>query len=115
MGRGRGTILNLPLNPGAEDEQVLSLLDGRIEEKLAEFAPQALVIAAGFDAHGLDDMSGLMYTTELYRALGRKIRQWEQRFCPGRRLSMLEGGYALDALADSVEAYLEGLLTNPNE
>ncbi len=112
VGEGRGTILNLPLNPGAGDDQVLPLLDGQISDKLAEFSPQALVIAAGFDAHRLDDMSGLMYTTELYRVLGRKIREWEQQFCPGRLLSMLEGGYELGALAESVEAYLEGLGEN---
>jgi acetoin utilization deacetylase AcuC-like enzyme len=115
VGEGRGTILNLPVNPGAGDEQVIALLDGPIREILDDFAPEALVIAAGFDAHRSDDMSGLMYTTDLYRILGRRIRQWEQQFCPGRLLSMLEGGYELESLADSVEAYLEGLLINPND
>jgi len=109
-GAGRGTILNLPLNPGAGDDQVLSLIDGPVQAILAEFQPQALVIAAGFDAHKNDDMSGLNYSTECYHALGRRIRAWERRFCPGALLSILEGGYELESLADSVQAYLTGLI-----
>ena len=109
-GAGRGTILNLPLNPGAGDDQVLSLIDGPVQAILAEFQPQALVIAAGFDAHKNDDMSGLNYSTECYHILGRRIRAWERRFCPGALLSILEGGYELESLADSVQAYLTGLI-----
>jgi acetoin utilization deacetylase AcuC-like enzyme len=110
IGDGKGTILNLPLNPGAGDSQVLSLLNGPIQDKLEEFQPQAIIIAAGFDAHQRDDMSGLNYTTDLYRLLGRRIKAWEQEFCPGCLLSILEGGYDLESLADSAEAYLKGLL-----
>lgn len=103
------TVLNLPLQPGAGDEHVLELFHGRIEEILQEFKPQAILVAAGFDAHCRDDMSGLMYTTGLYQEMGRCIKKWEQRFCPGRLLSILEGGYELTSLAKSVEAYLTGL------
>lgn len=109
-GEGTGTILNLPLPPGAGDVQVLDLLDGPIQTILNDFAPQALIIAAGFDAHSSDDMSGLNYSTNLYKELGLRIKSWEQQFCPGSLLSILEGGYELESLADSVEAYLAGLL-----
>ena len=109
-GDGAGTILNLPLNPGAGDRQVIALLDGPIQSILDDFKPQAFVIAAGFDAHRQDDMSGLNYSTELYRQLGRRIKAWECQFCPDSLLSILEGGYDLESLADSVEAYLTGLL-----
>ena len=107
---GAGTILNLPLNPGAGDQQVLELLDGPVQKLLDEFKPQAIIVAAGFDAHLRDDMSGLNYSTELYNQLAFKIKSWERAFCPGALLSMLEGGYDLDSLAESVEAYLSGLL-----
>ncbi len=110
LGEGMGTILNLPLNPGAGDDQVLALLDGPIREKLAEFQPRAIIIAAGFDAHKCDDMSGLNYSTGLYQQLGSRIKAWEQEFCPGSLLSILEGGYDLASLADSTEAYLSGIL-----
>ena len=110
IGEGRGTILNLPLNPGSTDDQVLALLDGPVQAILDDFKPEAFVIAAGFDAHKNDDMSGLNYSTECYRILGHTIRKWERNFCPGALLSILEGGYELESLADSVQAYLTGLL-----
>lgn len=109
-GDGLGTILNLPLNPGAGDNQVLAQLDGPVQDILDEFKPQAIIIAAGFDAHARDDMSGLSYSTDLYHTLGRRIKSWENKYCPGALLSILEGGYDLQSLADSVEAYLSGLL-----
>ncbi|MEA2114793.1 MAG: histone deacetylase [Thermodesulfobacteriota bacterium] len=112
-GEGMDTILNLPLPPGAGDAQVLDLLDDSIQAIVNDFAPQALIIAAGFDAHSSDDMSGLNYSTDLYNQLGRRIKSWEQQFCPGSLLSILEGGYEFEALADSVEAYLTGLLEEP--
>ncbi len=109
LGPGRGTILNLPLNPGAGDSQVLELLDEPVQGILDGFRPEAIVVAAGFDAHRQDDMSGLNYSTELYRLLGRRVKAWERTFCPGSLLSILEGGYDMESLADSVEAYLIGI------
>jgi len=109
QGAGTGTILNLPVNPGTGDEQVIALLDGPVLELLESFKPEAFIIAAGFDGHGEDDMSGLAYSTNLYRNIGSRIKQWEKQFCPGHVVSLLEGGYALTALAPSVEAYLDGL------
>jgi acetoin utilization deacetylase AcuC-like enzyme len=111
LGAGAGTILNLPLNPGAGDSKVLELLDGPVQRLLNDFKPQALIIAAGFDAHEFDDMSGLSYSTDLYKQLGLRIKSWEREFCPGSLLSILEGGYELGSLSESVEAYLKGLLS----
>jgi len=109
LGEGAGTIVNLPVNPGTSDGQVLDLLDGPVLERLERFEPEAIVVAAGFDGHIADDMSGLAYSTGVYREFAQRIKAWEQRFCPGRLLSILEGGYELTALAESVEAYLDGL------
>jgi acetoin utilization deacetylase AcuC-like enzyme len=63
----------------------------------------------GFDAHVMDDMSGLAYTTKLYGYLGTFMAFWAERYCKGKVLSILEGGYHPDALPASVEAYLAGL------
>lgn len=108
-GAGTGTIVNIPLLPGAADQKVVAALDGRIREKLELFKPEAMIVAAGFDGHRLDDMSGLHYTTGLFSILGERIGRWGREFCGGRVVSLLEGGYHLQALADSVEAYLTGL------
>lgn len=109
IGEATGTVLNIPLPPGTTDNRVIAALDGTIREKLAWFKPEALVIAAGFDGHRLDDMSGLNYSTGLYRVLAERIGSWAKTLTAGRVISILEGGYHLDALAESVEAYLAGL------
>lgn len=109
LGPGKGSIVNLPLMPGAGDEQLLQLLPG-IEKQLSQFSPDAMVIAAGFDGHRQDDMAGLHYSTEVYGQLGKVIGQWAQAYCRGRLISILEGGYELSVLAESVETYLLGLL-----
>lgn len=109
LGPGKGTILNLPLPPGAGDEEVRRLLP-KIRAFFEEMRPEALVVGAGFDAHVEDEMSGLAYTTELYTELGRFIVELGRDFCDGRVLSILEGGYHLPCLGESAAAYIAGLL-----
>ncbi|HET98242.1 MAG TPA: histone deacetylase [Desulfurivibrio alkaliphilus] len=109
-GSGRGTTLNLPLPPGSDDAAVLRLVSEKVEPALAQFQPQALIIGAGFDGHRDDDMSGLAYSSQLYGRLGRLAASWAGRYCPGRLLTLLEGGYRPDILPLTVENYLAGLL-----
>lgn len=110
IGEGRKTILNIPLLPGATDQDVLKLLQGVISQKLEEWQPDAIIVAAGFDAHIADDMSGLQYSTEAFYIFGKEIKKWADRFTNGQLLSILEGGYELSVLGESVEAYARGLL-----
>lgn len=110
LGAGAGTIMNVPLSPGATDEQVLKVLAEKIEPRLALWRPERIVVSAGFDGHCQDDMSGLQFSTGLYRELGRRVRRWGEVYCGGRLLSILEGGYELSVLGESVEAYVTGLL-----
>lgn len=110
IGLGKGTILNIPLSPGAGDAEVLAAIHEKIEPFLVLWQPECFIVAAGFDAHVKDDMSGLAYSTELYRALGTQIHDWAKRFTGGRVLSILEGGYEFSVLGESVEAYVAGLL-----
>lgn len=110
FGEGRGSILNLPLSPGAGDEQFLALLHGPVEDKIAQWQPDALIVAAGFDGHRADEMSGLLYSTGLYEKIGQGVRALSDRYCSGRLLSILEGGYELTVLGDSVTNYVRGLL-----
>ncbi|OQX18648.1 MAG: histone deacetylase [Desulfobulbaceae bacterium A2] len=108
-GPGRGATLNIPLTPGAGRGEVMQAIDRLVEPAINAFAPEAIIVAAGFDGHVLDDMSGLAYPTELYEELGKRMMQWARRYCHGRLLTLLEGGYHLDALAAGVEAYLTGI------
>ncbi len=108
-GEGAETILNLPLKPGAGDRDVLKLFDEIIEPRIVEWQPDAIVVAAGFDAHIKDDMSGLEFSTQVYGKIGERIRRWGKTYTNGKILSVLEGGYELTVLGESVEAYLSGL------
>jgi len=108
VGAGCGATLNVPLPPGADDGMLFDALRAQIYPAFEVFQPAALIIAAGFDGHKDDDMSGLSYSTGAYGKLGLIMKQWGQR-CQGRVVSILEGGYHLEALAASVEAYLIGL------
>ncbi len=107
---GRGTIVNLPLKPGAGDAALLDLFVRKIEPRIVAWKPDAIIVAAGFDGHRLDDMSGLQFSTEVYGTLGGIIHRWGELYTGGRVLSVLEGGYELSVLGPSVEAYLRGLL-----
>jgi acetoin utilization deacetylase AcuC-like enzyme len=108
-GPGEGTTLNIPLLPGARDTDALEALETRIDPVVRSFRPEAIVVAAGFDGHLLDDMSGLGYSTDLFRHFGLAVSLWAADLADGRVLTLLEGGYHIDALGDSVEHYLLGL------
>ncbi|MGI6657682.1 MAG: histone deacetylase [Desulfobulbus sp.] len=108
IGPGKGRICNLPLVPGAGDAQARRFLP-RIREFLDHVQPDALIVAAGFDAHRLDDMSGLGFSTDMYRELGGFVMKLAHEYTEGRLLSILEGGYCLEILGESVDAYLTGL------
>jgi len=108
-GPGEGATLNLPLLPGAGDAEAIAALEERVDPAVRDFRPEAIVVAAGFDGHLLDDMSGLGYSTDLFFRLGNAVALWAADFAGGRCLSLLEGGYHLDALCDGAERYLLGL------
>lgn len=109
-GPGRGATLNIPLLPGKGDPEVKAAFANQIEPALARFRPEALLVAAGFDGHRLDDMSGLAYSSELYGWLGGQIASLSRRHCGGRLVSILEGGYHLESLGESVVQYCAGLV-----
>jgi acetoin utilization deacetylase AcuC-like enzyme len=108
-GAGIGTTLNIPLPPDAGDEMVLDALKNIVGPAIDKFKPDAIIVAAGFDGHLLDDMSGLAYTTTLYGKIGIWMNAWAKQYCNGKIISILEGGYNIEALAASVEAYIAGL------
>ncbi len=108
-GSGESATLNIPLLPGARDTAALEALEARVDPAVRAFRPEAIIVAAGFDGHLLDDMSGLGFSTDLFRQFGRAISVWAADLADGRALTLLEGGYHLGALCDGVEQYLLGL------
>jgi len=77
---------------------------------LDAFAPDFLMVSAGFDAHEGDPLAGLRLATEDYGWATGRLRDAAKRHCGGRLVSALEGGYDLEALADSAAAHVLALM-----
>lgn len=105
-GKGTGFTLNVPVGAGAGDAKYREEFAGRVIPALDEFEPQMILISAGFDAHADDPLSGALLSTGMYAEMTEMLAAAAARYCNGRILSLLEGGYDLDALADSVEAHV---------
>jgi acetoin utilization deacetylase AcuC-like enzyme len=107
-GEGRGFTVNLPVPPGADDALFRALVD-RVAVPLARaFAPQLVLISAGYDAHRDDPLGECDVTEEGYAAMTRSMRS-VCRALEAPLGCVLEGGYALGALATSVAATLAAL------
>lgn len=106
VGAGRGFTVNFPLPVKSEDAVYLDLIRGPIADKVLSFRPEMIILSAGFDAHELDPLGGMLVTTAGFIEMTRVFRKLAETACNGRLLSVLEGGYNLDALAESVHGHL---------
>jgi acetoin utilization deacetylase AcuC-like enzyme len=107
-GPGAGTTCNLPFPAGATGDLYLRALDDVIEPLVERFAPDWVLVSAGFDAHRADPLTGLGLSAGDYGALASRMVQLAP--APGRLILFLEGGYDLDALRHSVTATLPPLV-----
>jgi acetoin utilization deacetylase AcuC-like enzyme len=108
-GAGRGFTLNLPFDAGARDADVLGAYELQALPTLERFAPEALLVSAGFDAHELDPLAGLRMTTEGYGRLVGMLDDAARRLCNRRIALVTEGGYHLEALRECLDATIEAL------
>jgi len=109
-GAGAGSTLNVPLPGGAGDEEFISALADVLVAVADEFAPDLVLISAGFDAHADDPLGGMAVTTAGYAELTRLVVDLAERHCDGRVVSVLEGGYSLVGLGESVETHLQAMM-----
>ena len=109
-GRGLGATINLPLPAGAGDEEFEGIYATAVIPAIERFGPDLILISAGFDAHESDPLAGMALTTGGYGRLTEILRDAAASLCGGRIVSLLEGGYDLDALAASVETHLRVLM-----
>jgi acetoin utilization deacetylase AcuC-like enzyme len=109
-GKGEGFNLNLPMPAGSGDEAYLKALKEQGLPRLKEFAPQFVMISAGFDAHADDPLAHQNLSREAYREMGQLLLQLAEDSAGGRLISVLEGGYNLTVLADCVEDQLRLML-----
>jgi acetoin utilization deacetylase AcuC-like enzyme len=110
-GDGEGATLNCPLPPGAGDESFLAALREDLVSAAERFRPELVLISAGFDAHADDPLAALEVSTDAYREATEIVAGIAARFAGGRLVSVLEGGYDLNALGESAATHLESLLT----
>jgi acetoin utilization deacetylase AcuC-like enzyme len=108
-GAGKGATLNVPLPARTGDEGYRRAIEDKVLPALRDFAPEVLVISAGFDAWKHDPLGGMEVTEEGFRDWGAWLRDFAAEQCRGRILALLEGGYDIASLPDLVEANLEGL------
>ncbi len=109
IGAGEGATLNVPLPAGTGDERYGEVIEEIILPALRRFAPDVLLLSAGFDAWQNDPLGGMRVTEAGFRSWGDRLRELAAEVCGGRILAVLEGGYDLQALPRLVEAHLEGL------
>jgi len=110
IAEGEGFTLNRPLKSGSNDSIYLGAIEQDLEKIEKTFKADLVIISAGFDAHRDDPLAGMQVTTDGFWKMTEVISRYAWRNSNGKILSVLEGGYHLGALADSVQAHLECLL-----
>jgi len=110
-GAGEGCTVNVPLAAGCDDGAFARALEESVLPALEAARPDVLLVSAGFDAWRSDPLGGLRWSEESYRRIGEALGELAARRCGGRVLTLLEGGYDVEALPGLVAAYLTALET----
>jgi len=107
---GVDNLIDVALRPGAGSREFRAEVGARWLGPMLQQRPQMILVSAGFDAHAEDPLGDLRLGDEDYSWMAAQIRQVADTCCPGRVVAMLEGGYALQALARSVECFVRPFL-----
>lgn len=103
-------VMNMPLRPGDGSAAFRAAWGDMILPELDRFAPGLLIISAGFDAHKADPLAQLRLETTDYAWITGELVKLAERHCDGRVVSVLEGGYDLEALAASAAVHVRELM-----
>ena len=104
-----GTVINIPVPPGTDGRAMMREWDP-VWDRLRAHAPEMIFISAGFDAHIADPLANLALQTADFGRITARICELATELCEGRVVSVLEGGYDLDALAASARAHVDELM-----
>jgi acetoin utilization deacetylase AcuC-like enzyme len=107
---GVGNVINAPLAPGADGIAFRAAWHDVLLPALDAFAPELVLVSAGFDAHARDPLAQLALAAGDYAWITRELVAVAERHAHGRVVSLLEGGYDLDALRESSVAHVGALL-----
>ena len=108
---GKGFTVNVPLEVGAVDEDFQVAFSKVVLPVLRQFEPDLIIVSAGVDAHERDPLGGMRLSTAAFGAMTRDLRAVAEECCHGRILSVIEGGYDLEALSASLDAIIEAHAT----
>ncbi|MFQ5734245.1 MAG: histone deacetylase [Planctomycetaceae bacterium] len=108
-GAGTGTTFNLPLPEGIPRAEYRARFHSLLVDAATRCRPELLLLSAGFDAHAADPIGSLGLESEDFATLTHLVGQVADQYCDGRIVSVLEGGYNVDALAESVACHLSAL------
>lgn len=109
-GAGLGTTVNLPVEFGIARDDYLHAFGDALEKLAAKMRPQLVLLSAGFDSHRRDPIGNLGLETEDFGRLTDVVLDIAEAHAGGRLVSVLEGGYNPDAMADSIELHLSRML-----
>lgn len=107
---GVGNIFNSPLAAGDGGVELRDAFEQRILPAVEAFGPELLIVSAGFDAHERDPLGSLCLTAADFTWVTRELMVVAERHCGGRLVSVLEGGYDLQGLRESVSAHVAELM-----
>jgi len=105
-------VVNVPLSRGCDSATLRSRLSAEMFPVLRKFAPELVIISAGFDAHYKDPLGGLSFTDDDYYWMTKELMKIADETAEGRVVSILEGGYSLDGLATGTAAHVRALMGN---
>ncbi|MGD9184140.1 MAG: histone deacetylase [Desulfobacterales bacterium] len=109
IGRGEGYSVNIPITKGYGDGEYAAILQALLMPITAAFKPDLILVSAGFDPHASDPHGGMRLTPTGFAALTRSLLESAAACCDGRVVLVLEGGYDVDTIGDSVKAVLDEL------
>ena len=104
------TIVNAPLRAGDGGDKFREAFQSRILPRLRDFAPELIVISAGFDAHRRDPLANLQLVEADFAWATKQLMEIADKTAEGRVVSVLEGGYDLEGLSQSAAAHVTALM-----
>ena len=113
LSEGIGYTLNCPLPPFSDNKAYRRIFVQKILPVFQEYRPDFIILSAGFDAHRDDPLAQQLLTVEGFNDMLKGMKELAHQYAGGRMVSVLEGGYHYQALADCIQSHLEILLENP--
>jgi len=112
-GEGEGYTVNVPMPGGCGDVEYMCAFEEVLVPVAKRYKPQLILVSAGYDAHWADSIASMQVTTDGYTKMSAILKNLADELCQSKLVFALEGGYNVEALAESVDATINVLLGSP--